>query len=387
MNRHRGAIVGGVVTLSIAWPLGSLPLAIGGLGVLVAAFLAWIWERRVRSRLAVRRSMSTRTLFEGDDLHYELQLAGARLPGNYVLDERLGSLPVTAVELRRSRTTEVVVRDVPRGRLRFGRTRLTADDPLGIARVTVDVEEGTSVLVRPRVPVLRSLFTDSGARFGAGDRGAVTGPTGLDLRGVREYREGEPLRSVHWVSTARRGRLMVRELEEPPRHDATVLLDLDQAAETGPPGRTSLDEAARVAGALVRAQLVRGRTVRLVVAGAGRDTVLARSLNDWDGVLDVLAAAEPRVGGDPLGHVPGEARATGRTVFVTARHDALASPAGDVGAVVFVDAPTYAGRPRSQATPWLLSLAAHGVPVAVVRCGDDLCSALEGVFATEAVVG
>lgn len=381
MSRRTGALTAGLGTLALAWPLGSLPLAVGGLGALIAALLAWAWERRLRGRLAIRRDRGPGALVEGDDVRYEITLAGARLPGTFVLEERLGRLPALAITLRRSGPTAVVVPNVPRGRLQFAEARLTAHDPLGLTRLTTDLADGESILVRPSVPRLRSLFTEGGTRFGAGRRGAVAGPTGLDLRGVREYREGEPLRAVHWVSTARRGRLMVRELEEPPRHDATVLLDLDRAAETGPPGRTSLDEAVRVAGALVLAQLERGRTVRLIVAGAERQAVVARSLPDWEGVLDVLAAAEPRVGGDAHSRSAGEGSAHGRTILVTARGDTAATAHAELGAIVLVDAPTYAGSVDSQVAPGLLSLAAQGVPIAVVRSGDDLRVVLEGALA------
>jgi hypothetical protein len=43
---------------------------------------------------------------------------------------------------------------------------------------------------------------------------------------------------------------------------------------------------------------------------------------------------------------------------------------------VWVDAPSFAGRP-TRTLPGLLRLAASGVPVAIVRQGDDLAAALD----------
>jgi hypothetical protein len=54
--------------------------------------------------------------------------------------------------------------------------------------------------------------------------------------------------------------------------------------------------------------------------------------------------------------------------------------------VVFVDAPTFAGRPPSR-EPGLLKLQASGVPVAVVRQGDDLADVLTGVASREVAHG
>lgn len=70
----------------------------------------------------------------------------------------------------------------------------------------------------------------------------------------------------------------------------------------------------------------------------------------------------------------------GEVVLVTPRQerrllDTLAARAG-LRAVVVIDAPTYAGAAPSRADPGLLALAAQGVPVVVVRAGDDLRAAL-----------
>ena len=47
---------------------------------------------------------------------------------------------------------------------------------------------------------------------------------------VREYERGESLRKVHWPTTARRGQLMVKELEDSPRDEIAVVLDADDGA-------------------------------------------------------------------------------------------------------------------------------------------------------------
>jgi uncharacterized protein (DUF58 family) len=48
---------------------------------------------------------------------------------------------------------------------------------------------------------------------------------GDDDAATREYRNGDDLRKVHWRSTARVGKLMVRREERPWQARATLLLD------------------------------------------------------------------------------------------------------------------------------------------------------------------
>ena len=49
-----------------------------------------------------------------------------------------------------------------------------------------------------------------------------------DFYGVREWRRGDGRRLIHWRSSARQGKLVVRQFERPQSRDAAVVLDLWQ---------------------------------------------------------------------------------------------------------------------------------------------------------------
>src|SRR5262249_56825539 len=53
----------------------------------------------------------------------------------------------------------------------------------------------------------------------------VTPGAQAELHGLRDYRPGDSPRAVHWRSSARRGRLLVREFEEPPGDELLGVLD------------------------------------------------------------------------------------------------------------------------------------------------------------------
>jgi hypothetical protein len=180
---------------------------------------------------------------------------------------------------------------------------------------------------------------------------------------------------------------MVRDLEDAPRDSVAVVVDVEASEVVGPPGRSSLDDAARAAAGLLRAHVVRSRSALLVVASPQPGVHRIRSLGrDWDAALDALAAAEP-VSGAPLHElltrgvlatVPDLVVLTGRPAAVA---DAVVArqAVGRASALVVLDTPTYAGRPPSQASAVLLRLSAAGVPIAVVRLGDSLLEALTGL--------
>ena len=172
-------------------------------------------------------------------------------------------------------------------------------DPLGLERIEqTDRRARSSVLIRPRIPVLTSVFSAHGARDAGAARSRFRRPTGFEIHAVRDYAPGEPLRAVHWPSTARRGRLMVKELDDAPRDDLAIVLDQDPDGVAGPIGHSSFDAAVRAAGALALAHVLWNRRVVLVGTAPETDDVRIRAAgHDWEVALDALASDRAGRGG------------------------------------------------------------------------------------------
>ena len=260
--------------------------------------------------------------------------------------------------MRRSRTV-ITFSDLPRGRHELEPTEVVLVDPLGLERVEQRLDERTQLLIRPRIPVLTSVFSTYGSRETGAARSRFRRPTGFEIHAVREYAPGEPLRAVHWPSTARRGRLMVKELDDAPRDDLAVILDQDEDGVAGLPGRSSFDAAVRAAGALTLAHALWNRRVVLIGTAAGSEGVRVRSPgHDWEIALDALARVMPVGGLRWTGRSAAPSTAISRAreiVVVTGRPDRAVEPllelrrGGRSVSLVVVASETFAGRPRRPA--------------------------------------
>jgi uncharacterized protein (DUF58 family) len=372
----------GAATLLAAWLFGSVALIPVGVGLVAAGLVALAWRGLAPAGVALDRDAPVR-LTEGEPLRLGFRVRRSRLlAGRARVVERIGTLGEREVAIERG-CGALVVPAIPRGVYRLGPTVLEIEDPFGLERVTMDVAEPGSIWVRPRVVEIDRLFAD-GATSTSGIDGRPR-PTsgGHEPAGIRGYREGEPLRSVHWASTARRGELMVRELDDPSRDHVVVVLDGHHAGDVGPRGDSSFDEAVRVAAAVVKATTRAGRRTRLVVHGATTASYRAGGAPaEWDALLDGLAAAQADARGPVHGLLAdrtGVTRGVDDAIVVTALPSvSVARVLSRVrrGALVVIDAPTYAGRPTSSVDPVVLRAAAGGVAVAIVRHGDDLSSVL-----------
>jgi uncharacterized protein (DUF58 family) len=400
-RRGRSVLTLGAVVYLAAWIFGSHALYPVATGLVFAVGLAVAWVRLSARPPYVHRHGAARDVVEGDDVRVDLvvESTGSIAPPTLVAHERPGRLEERRVELVRVGGDRFAggyeLRAVPRGRYAFHTVRLTIEDPFALAHADLEQGEPQALVVYPRLVSLERLFSEGGAHAQDGRRLLLRRPTGFELHSVRDHVEGESLRKVHWPSTARRGSLMVKELEDAPRDEVAVLLDGEASAVVG----ESFDVQVRAAGSLLLAQARRGRRAVLFVNGAHKTVQRVHSYEtDWPQAYDLLAAAEAD------GHAPAaallgdEASSVARALELTVVTASLSPQLVERllrrtlgqqrAALVYVDPASFGpngAHPGPQ--PALLRLQAGGVPVALIRRGDDLASKLGTRRATDSVRG
>jgi uncharacterized protein (DUF58 family) len=386
--------LGGGIYLA-AWALGSKMLYPVAIGLVLAVLAAALWVRFLKRPMSLRRSLGRGERLAGDDVPVQLQLDedGIVPSGTLLLRERIAGLGERETPLVRRHGRlrgRYVLRRVPRGRYPIEETEIVIEDPFGLERVTVELPSSASILVYPRLVDVDRLFSESGARTPEGRRLLLRRPSGFDLHSVRDYQQGESLRRVHWPTTAKRGHLMVKELEDSPRDETAVLLDADGSVVVGDRHDSSFELAVRAAGSIVKSHASRGRRAALVINGGRPVYQRVHSVDgDWHRALEILAAVEAD-GHSPVANMlADEAGPASRAVELTVvtsslsprlverlAHRALAHHGASL---VYVDPASFAaGAPGVpvESGAQLLRLERAGVPVIILRRGDDLAAKL-----------
>ena len=125
-----------------------------------------------------------------------------------------------------------------RGEAKLSRLVVRTSFPLGLIEKMSYVDFEATILVLPKVFELSPFFfQDFQAQDAQQGQASLMGPERWDMiRNLRAYRPGDPLKNVHWKSTARRRTLMVKEYDRPkPQQMVFVLYNppsvLDDAVE------------------------------------------------------------------------------------------------------------------------------------------------------------
>jgi uncharacterized protein (DUF58 family) len=155
-----------------------------------------------------------------------------------------------------------------RGRYTFTAFRVSTKFPFALFRKSRHVEMNTDVIVYPAMLPLGRPPPPRAHSFGEDSRGQK-GRRG-EFHGLHEFRDGDDPRDIHWPSTARKGRSMVREYEDEAARRVTIFLDNglprgeecpDELAKDG------LERAISIAASLAADFLERNYMVRVATRG------------------------------------------------------------------------------------------------------------------------
>ena len=395
--RGKGTLVLAAGLYLASWGFGTHAMYPVAVGLLAAPVLAWLWVRLTARPTELRRRTGHRELVEGGRVVVEVEIRaeGGLLPARATLLEQMGDLGSRELPLRQRGHAlygRYTIDPAPRGRYTLAAAELRVDDPLGLAESRTQLARTDTLLVYPRVYELDGLFTDGGTPGGDRGRSMLHRTAGYDLHSIREHQVGESLRRVHWRSTARRRRLMVKELQDTPRDEACVLLDGDAAAVIGTAPDSSFDMQVRAAASLLRRMSDAGQRSSLVIHAAQRSRHrLGFGGGDWAAVLGELAAVEataPRSlaeflgessrGPDPVDAARVFVITAGMSAILAERVLAMGSSQCEP-AVVWIDGGSFASSLRRKDTApeaAALRLTRSGVAVARIRAGDHVGQAL-----------
>jgi uncharacterized protein (DUF58 family) len=322
------------------------------------------------------------------------------------LPEHRASMVIAALGARRRRGWAVRTTCWRRGRYRLGPLTLISGDPFGLFTRRQRLRATSNIVVYPLTVDLPRFGALTGELIGGGAHHRRTHYVTTNVCGVRDYYPGDSYNRIHWPSTARTGRLIVKEFELDPTADVWLFVDMEgavqveRASEEAPGARAdlpllgrpgpSLDPASEeyvvaVAASLSKHFLERNRAVGLLAHSDYREIVQPeRGERQLTKILEVLAVIRAQ------GHVSisqllsAEGAMFGRNsvaVVITPSTDLTwvavlrnLSRRGVRGAGVLVD-PSSFGSSRTM-TGVLQALADAGVPAYRVREGESLSSAL-----------
>jgi uncharacterized protein (DUF58 family) len=295
-------IVVGILLVAVTVGASTLVLIAGTLLIwFLGGWLRFVWQtRQFPYRLHVQRGIHTaggsvqvlwarRPATIRAELHWTgsgtlpFVLAVDRVP---VLAGHDDGEPWTGRTLNKNTPLVVEYRITPRaaGRLRFDGLKVTVTDLQGFFFRTAFVRDRISVRVLP--PLVEGPHTLPRKKRHnllpiLGTHRLLRPGTGGELLDLRDYVPSDPPKLIAWKASARRDRLITKELESEVPIRSSLILDVSSSVRVGPVGGNALARLVEIAAALLNAN------------HEGRDPT-GLTLVDENGIGKVLRPARGR---------------------------------------------------------------------------------------------
>ncbi|WEV42277.1 DUF58 domain-containing protein [Bifidobacterium sp. ESL0682] len=228
------SVIGMGAVCLIAFPiLGWHELLMCGV-IALALLLSGIVMSLGNTKFHADLSVSDNRITVGDMVRVDVNISN---PGKSQTVGVRGDLPMGETHQRfripalaggKSKTEQVEFRTTSRAVLPVGPLNISKGDPFGIVRHEQSLSDSIEVFIHPKTVALNTL--DSGIfRDLEGNPSGQVVDDDLDFYGLREYRPGDDMRNVHWLSSAKTGSLMVRQYEATKRTDTSITLGVNPA--------------------------------------------------------------------------------------------------------------------------------------------------------------
>ncbi len=201
----------------------------------------------------------------------------------------------------------ITFKPLRRGKYVLRGPSLRATDPLALVGGRARRLPDQAMLVYPRFYTMEEFYVPSGRRYQPGGIPLASNTAdSVEFMGIREYKQGDPVKNIHWRSWARVGEPVVKEFQEEYFCRIAVILDTfvpRRAKEADVDGfESAVSVVASIADFFSRSEYI----VDIFAAGPDVYEVSAgRSLAYLENILDVLACLEPC--GEPPFEVVGAA--------------------------------------------------------------------------------
>jgi len=183
-----------------------------------------------------------------------------------------------------------------RGVYVIGPLILKCCDPLGIHERTHEVPVLSDLLIYPSAPDLAFFeVLGSGTLSQVGVETLLRPGHSEEFTGLREYHRGDSPRRIHWPSSIRHGRMLVKEFMEDITTEVSIFLDMHRLSLSGVGDVTSVEYIIKAAAAVSRKAIEKSHQVQIfalskkmehVPLGGGRHHLIT--------ILDRLTYMRPR---------------------------------------------------------------------------------------------
>ena len=266
--------------IPLIWDVAVIYLIVFGVLTLVEYFLLFVGKKNLQAQRIVSERLNL-----GDDNTISLGILNAFPFTAHV--EIIDELPVQFQERNfkqqlhvasgQKNTINYTLRPLSRGEYQFGRILCYISSPLQLLQRRIRTEAGQMVKVYPSTQYLRKyqlLALSDSSQF-AGTKKLRRIGHSMEFEQIKDYVQGDDIRSINWKATARRGVLMVNNYIDARSQQIYCVIDKGRSMKMPFDGLSLLDYSINAALVFLNVALVKQDRAGLITFSSKINEIIA----------------------------------------------------------------------------------------------------------------
>lgn len=227
--------------------------------LLTVLAVSYAWSKIGAAQISASVKRPKGPFSVGDRMEEEIEVRNnGRAPKAFIEVEDKTDLPgltirqVTSlsimVRFNRMRASGQLTR---RGEFNIGPLVVRASDPFALFPREIEFKGADKILVYPRIVPVPDFAAPAVHQVGDNSRQLRANVLSTDVSSVREYVAGDAVSRIHWPSTARTQRLMVKQFDRGAASHVWVVLDQHQDSQAGEAPDSADEYGATIAASVV----------------------------------------------------------------------------------------------------------------------------------------
>mgnify|MGYP006278853151 CR=1 FL=1 len=181
-----------------------------------------------------------------------------------------------------------------RGKYNLGKLKINLEDIFGIRKLNISIEDKLNITVYPKLYIIKNIELFGRESFGKRKTYQRYNEDYSNIKNLREYNRGDSLKRVHWKTSAKKGKLIVKNYDTSANLKIKLFMDFELNKYLNYSKEDLEERVVECAISIIYYTLYRNIETDLLTYSEKRIRLSSNNISSFNEFLETMAMIEPK---------------------------------------------------------------------------------------------